>query len=111
MNKQTTTITIIIAIIIAITVILVVANYNKSKVSNNLPKDQQVQEDTNPTDQLNQSDKENQQLANPASVYCIKNNGEHKTIKDDKGNEIGICVFSNGKECNEWEFYRGNCTP
>ena len=114
MNKQTTTITIIIAVIIIIAVTLAFITFNKSKSSNNRGKDQKVQETTKISDKPDQSqpDKKNSpQLANPASVYCIKNGGKHITRKDDKSNEIGICVFPNGKECNEWEFYKGNCAP
>lgn len=48
-------------------------------------------------------------MANPASVYCINHSGKLLIKKDDKGNEYGICVFSDGSQCDEWKFFRGEC--
>ncbi|MGA1869918.1 MAG: DUF333 domain-containing protein [bacterium] len=50
-------------------------------------------------------------IANPAAVYCINNGGEHKIKTDEQGNQYGICVFNDGSECDEWEYYRGECSP
>jgi putative hemolysin len=53
-------------------------------------------------------------MANPASEFCIKNNGVLDIRKDDKGNESGICVFNQNNvksECEEWAFFRGECKP
>ena len=51
------------------------------------------------------------QMANPASKYCIDKGGrlEIRTAAD--GGQVGICVFPNGKECEEWAFMRGQCNP
>ena len=51
----------------------------------------------------------NVQMANPASVFCEKNGGklEIRTGKD--GGQVGYCKFSEGKECEEWAFFRGEC--
>ena len=46
--------------------------------------------------------------ANPASVYCIEQGGESIIRKDNDGNEYGICKFKDGKEVDEWDFYRKN---
>jgi putative hemolysin len=40
------------------------------------------------------------ELPNPASVYC-----------QEQGNQQGFCVFSDGTECDEWAFFRGECGP
>ncbi len=48
-------------------------------------------------------------IANPASVYCIENGGEIEIVKDVDGNQMGYCVFSNGKRCEEWAYMRGQC--
>jgi len=50
-----------------------------------------------------------QAMANPASVYCTEQGYrlEIRTSKD--GSQFGLCIFPNGKECDEWKFYQGEC--
>jgi len=48
------------------------------------------------------------QIANPASVFCEAHGGELKMVEDEAGVQ-GICVLADGKECDEWEYYRGEC--
>ena len=45
-------------------------------------------------------------LPNPASKYCVDQGGESIIVKDQNGNEIGKCKLKNGKEVDEWEYYR-----
>ena len=47
-------------------------------------------------------------MPNPASVYCMEQGGEFVIKKDEQGNEYGICRFKDGKEIDEWEYYREN---
>lgn len=47
-------------------------------------------------------------MANPASVYCVEQDGESLTKQNKDGSEYGICKFKDGKEVDEWEFYRKN---
>ncbi len=47
-------------------------------------------------------------MANPASVFCEQQGGKSVIRKDKDGNEYGICVLPNGKEVDEWEYYRAN---
>jgi putative hemolysin len=49
-------------------------------------------------------------LANPASVHCEKKGGTLEIRKGKKG-EYGVCKFPNGRECEEWAFFRGKCSP
>lgn len=49
------------------------------------------------------------QIANPASVNCINQGGKLEIREDQAGNQSGYCLFSEGKECEEWQFYRGEC--
>lgn len=49
------------------------------------------------------------QIANPASVYCVKSGGELVIKKHKDGGEYGICVFKDNKECEEWAMFRGEC--
>ena len=49
------------------------------------------------------------ETANPASVKCIKD-GYNLTIKTNSdGSQTGYCIFPNGKECEEWQYYREEC--
>jgi putative hemolysin len=50
----------------------------------------------------------NTQIANPASVNCIKNGGKLSNIDKPEG-QVGMCTFSDGSVCEEWAFFRGNC--
>jgi len=47
-------------------------------------------------------------MGNPASVYCVEQGGESIIKQDKDGSEYGICKFKDGKEVDEWEFYRKN---
>ncbi|MFN2144690.1 MAG: DUF333 domain-containing protein [Anaerolineales bacterium] len=50
-------------------------------------------------------------MANPASVYCEEQGGtlEIRTSKD--SSQFGMCVFDDGSECEEWAYFRGECSP
>ena len=50
-------------------------------------------------------------LPNPASVFCEENDGTLEIRADDSGGQIGLCLFKDGSECEEWAFYRGECQP
>ena len=52
----------------------------------------------------------NTNLANPASVNCNQkgNRLEIRTAADDS--QVGICIFPDGSECEEWAFLRGECS-
>jgi len=60
-------------------------------------------------------------IANPASVYCEEQGGqlEIRTADDggqddggqDDGGQYGVCIFSDGSECEAWAYYRGECQP
>lgn len=49
-------------------------------------------------------------MANPASVYCV-NHGGKLDIRTTSSGQTGICVFSNGYECDEWNYFKGECSP
>lgn len=48
-------------------------------------------------------------MANPASVYCKKSGYEPETRTNPDGSQYGVCIFSDGDECEEWAFFRGQC--
>ncbi len=43
-------------------------------------------------------------IANPASVYCEEQGGTLDLA-------TGMCTFADGSQCEEWAFYRGECSP
>jgi uncharacterized protein len=49
-------------------------------------------------------------MANPASVHCKQQGGIVSIVTDSQGGQTGICVFANGVECEEWKFFRGECS-
>ncbi len=50
-------------------------------------------------------------IANPASVYCEKQGGKLDIRNDSSGGQVGICVFPDGSECEEWAYFQGKCAP
>jgi len=49
-------------------------------------------------------------MANPASIFCGERGGELEIRRRTEG-ETGFCIFSDGSECEEWDFFRGGCAP
>ena len=49
------------------------------------------------------------QMANPASVYCTNNKGNRLEIREGAAGQVGYCIFRNGRECEEWAYFRGEC--
>ena len=50
-------------------------------------------------------------MANPASVHCEEQGGTLDIRSDPDGGEVGYCQFEDGSECEEWAFFRGECSP
>lgn len=50
------------------------------------------------------------QVANPASTHCFENGGTIQ-IRGDGESVQSMCVFSDGSECEEWQYFRGECSP
>ena len=48
------------------------------------------------------------QLANPAAQYCLDQGGIYDIRQTELG-ETGYCM-KNSKECEEWSFYRKECS-
>jgi uncharacterized protein len=49
-------------------------------------------------------------IPNPASVYCKEQGNKHEIRMAADGNQNGICVFPDGSECDEWAYFRGECS-
>jgi len=48
-------------------------------------------------------------MPNPASVCCEEHGGKVDIRKDSAGNEFGVCVFSDGRQIDEWKFFEEKC--
>ena len=51
------------------------------------------------------------ELANPASVHCEEQGGRVEIRQGKDGGQYGVCIFEDGSECEEWAFFRDECTP
>ena len=47
-------------------------------------------------------------MANPASVYCVQQGGKSEIRKNQDGSEYGMCILPDGKEVEEWAYFRAN---
>ncbi len=50
-------------------------------------------------------------MPNPASVYCEAQGGVSEIRTGEGGGQVGICVFPDGSECDEWDLFHGDCAP
>lgn len=48
-------------------------------------------------------------MANPASVYCTEQGGTLEIETIGSGGEIGVCVFEDNLQCEEWAMMNGAC--
>jgi len=48
-------------------------------------------------------------MANPASKYCV-DQGYKLEIRDEANGQVGYCIFPDGSECEEWAYFRGECS-
>jgi putative hemolysin len=49
------------------------------------------------------------EIPNPASVFCKENGGTEENRQATDGSVTGFCLFSDGSECDEWTYFRGEC--
>ena len=45
---------------------------------------------------------------NPASAYCVQQGGKSEIRKNQDCSEYGVCILPDGKEVEEWAYYRAN---
>jgi len=50
-------------------------------------------------------------IPNPASVYCEENGNKLEIRIADDGSQSGVCIFPDGSSCDEWAYYKGECSP
>jgi putative hemolysin len=53
-------------------------------------------------------DSANTQIANPAAQNCLDKGGKLEKLEETAG-QLGLCRFSDGTVCEEWQFFQGEC--
>jgi len=48
-------------------------------------------------------------LANPAAVKCLADGFHYEIREDPEGGQFGVCIDEKNKECDGWEYARGEC--
>ncbi|MCF7846399.1 MAG: DUF333 domain-containing protein [Candidatus Peribacteraceae bacterium] len=48
-------------------------------------------------------------MANPAAVKCSVDGLDYEIREGADGGEYGVCTDSTGKECEAWDYFRGDC--
>jgi len=48
-------------------------------------------------------------VVNAAASMCVSRNGRSEVRKRADGTLRGYCIFPDGTECEEWDYYKGNC--
>jgi len=90
MNKKFLVVIIIILIFVFF-ILAYIFYFQEKNLSKNIPEQKQI---------VN--------IANPATVFCQSQNGKSE-IRDFLDGQKGFCVFDDGSECEEWDFYSGRC--
>lgn len=93
----------------------VITNYDQCigagyKVIESYPRQCQTPDGQQFVQDLNTAEKDQMktQLPNPASVFCVEQGGTLE-MRNEEAGTYGVCKFSDGTECDEWKFYRGEC--
>ena len=48
-------------------------------------------------------------IANPSATFCVSKNYTYQIVTNPDGSQSGNCVFPNGKACDGWAYFRGEC--
>lgn len=48
-------------------------------------------------------------MPNPAAVYCVEHGYNYTVRTSPDGSQQGYCIFPNGRECDGWAFFDGEC--
>ena len=94
----------IIAIYIAVAVVLFISIYKHNQKAPSVDLDKDTNIESPKTDNSNKTE-----MVNPASKYCKDNGGQSEIRSNEDGSQYGVCVFKNGVECDEWDFFSGRC--
>ena len=51
------------------------------------------------------------EIPNPAAKYCVDQGFKVEMRTKDDGSQFEVCKFPDGNECDEWAYFRGQCSP
>ncbi len=95
----------------AVSLIFIGAGCNPFAQETEPEQSETITEDTN-TETIDYGDAqmaEDTALSNPATVYCLSQEGQFYMKKTMNGMTEGYCVLPNGMECEVWAMYKGEC--
>ena len=49
-------------------------------------------------------------IPNPSALYCESRGYTYQIVTNPDGSQAGNCVFSSGRACDGWAYFRGECT-
>ncbi len=93
----------------AIIVILLVGGFIAFIFAQGLNQNLDYTGNINPKIEKNTDKNINAKISNPASEHCVNNEGKLEIKTGANGSQTGFCIFKNGKECEEWAYFRGEC--
>jgi putative hemolysin len=50
-------------------------------------------------------------MPNPAAVFCTSKGYQLQPRTAADGSQSAACIFPDGRECDEWAYFRGECGP
>jgi inhibitor of cysteine peptidase len=50
-------------------------------------------------------------IPNPAAKYCVDQGNQSEIRTGADGSQSAVCKFPNGTECDEWSYFRRECSP
>ena len=50
-------------------------------------------------------------MPNPAALYCKEKGYTYEIRTAADGSQSGVCIFPDKSECDDWEYFRGECNP
>lgn len=72
---------------------------------------QQTQYTPTPSDEVVPTAISQADMPNPASVFCQEQGYQSEIRTAEDGSQFGVCLFPDGSECDEWAYYRSECSP
>ena len=50
-------------------------------------------------------------IPNPAAVFCEDQGYSYEILGAADGSQHGVCIFPDGGQCDDWDYFNGHCGP